>query len=122
MVRSSLMVALITMAFASLAGAMDENYAAWPPLRPEFESTGGGGIMIGGYNPVVSGDRCRTDFTATEPGPGGQVHHNSVEFDAVATQGGVLCTNGRWRSRDGSMSGTTPLRVFWKDGVARRSP
>jgi hypothetical protein len=45
-----------------------------------------------------------------------------VEFDAVPAQGGILCTDGKWRAVDGSASGTTPLRVFIKNGVARRSP
>jgi hypothetical protein len=40
----------------------------------------------------------------------------------VPAQGGILCTNGKWRSKDGSASGTTPFRVFLKDGVVRRSP
>jgi hypothetical protein len=39
-----------------------------------------------------------------------------------AGQGGTLCTNGKWRAADGSASGTTPFRVFIKDGVKRRSP
>ncbi|MBV1693702.1 MAG: hypothetical protein KGP27_04490 [Hyphomicrobiales bacterium] len=99
-----------------------EDFGAWALLTPRFESTGGGGIMIGEYEPVVAGDKCRTDFTATEPGPNGKVYYNSVEFDAVPAQGGILCTNGRWRARDGSVEGTTPLRVFIKDGVRRRSP
>jgi hypothetical protein len=51
-----------------------------------------------------------------------QIYHNTVEFDAVPEQGGILCTNGRWRGRDGSSSGTTPYRVFVKDGVMRGSP
>ena len=76
--------------------------------------------MIGGYDPVIVGDKCRTDFTATEPG--GKVYYNKVEFDAVPVQGGTLCTNGKWRAADGSASGTTPFRVFIKDGVKRRSP
>jgi hypothetical protein len=50
------------------------------------------------------------------------VYYNSVEFETLQVQGGTLCTNGRWRSRDGSASGTTPLRVFIKGGVVRRSP
>jgi hypothetical protein len=99
-----------------------DDYSAWSVLSPRFESTGGGGIMIDGYDPVVTGDKCRTDFTATEPGAGGKVYYNTVEFDAVQAQGGILCTNGKWRARDGSMEGTTPLRVFIKDGVRRRSP
>ena len=76
--------------------------------------------MIGEYDPIVVGEKCATDFTATEPD--GKVFYNSVEFDAVRTQGGTLCANGRWRARDGSMSGTTPYRVFFKDGVMRGSP
>jgi hypothetical protein len=76
--------------------------------------------MIGGYAPAVTGPVCATDFTATEPD--GAVHRNRVEFDAVPTQGGVLCANGRWRSLDGNASGTTPFRVFFKEGVVRRSP
>lgn len=97
-----------------------ENFEAWAPLQPVFESTGGGGIMIGGYDPVLVGDKCVTKFTATEPG--GKVYYNIVEFETVAAQGGILCTNGKWRAEDGSMSGTTPLRVFMKDGMRRRSP
>ena len=97
-----------------------EVYESWPVIQPSFPSTGGGGIMIGGYDPVVTGARCSTPFTATEPN--GTVHHNIVEFDAIATQGGILCENGRWRSADGSAGGTTPFRVFIKGGVARGSP
>ena len=105
----------------AVAGASaQENYASWELLKNPFESTGGGGIMIGGYDPVIVGDKCRTDFTATEPG--GKVYYNKVEFDAVPTQGGTLCTNGKWRAADDSASGTTPFRVFIKDGVKRRSP
>jgi hypothetical protein len=95
------------------AAAAQENYAAWPLLQPEFPSTGGGGVAIR----VVAGDTCATDFAAVEPN--GTAHHNIVEFDAVPAQGGVLCTNG---PRDGSASGTTPFRVFVKDGVRRGSP
>jgi hypothetical protein len=47
---------------------------------------------------------------------------NEVEFDAIPTSGGVLCTNGRWRAKDGSASGTTPFRVFIKDGIVHRPP
>ena len=107
-------------ALAVSAAAAQEDYASWPLLQSPFESTGGGGIMIGGYDPVIVGDKCVTDFTATEPG--GTVYYNSVEFDAVPAQGGILCTNGRWRARDGGASGTTPFRVFVKDGVRRRAP
>ena len=107
----------------AIAGALaEESYAGWEVLKNPFESTGGGGILIDGYRPVIVGSKCVTDFTATEPGPGGKVYYNKVEFDTVAVQGGILCTNGRWQALDGSMSGTTPLRVFIKDGVTRRSP
>lgn len=106
---------------ASSAGAQpDEAYEAWPVLPPTFESTGGGGIVIGEYRPVVNGAVCSTPFTATEPN--GTVYRNVVEFEAVPAQGGILCRNGRWRSADGSASGTTPLRVFIKDGVTRGKP
>ncbi len=105
----------------AIAGASaQESYASWELLENPFESTGGGGIMIGGYDPVIVGDKCRTDFTATEPG--GKVYYNKVEFDAMPVQGGTLCTNGKWRAADDSASGTTPFRVFIKDGVKRRSP
>ena len=105
----------------AMAGASaQENYASWPPLKTPFESTGGGGIMIGGYDPITVSDKCATDFTATEPG--GKVYYNKIEFDAVPTQGGILCTNGKWRAVDGNASGTTGFQVFIKDGVTRRSP
>lgn len=103
-----------------IAGSAQEDYTGWAQLVTPFESTGGGGIMIGGYNPISVTDRCRTDFTATEPG--GKVYFNAIEFDVVQVQGGVLCTKGKWTAKDGSMSGTTPFRVFIKDGVVRRSP
>jgi hypothetical protein len=113
-------LAASTLCLAAAGLSAQENYESWPVLQNPFESTGGGGIMIGGYKPVVAGAQCATDFTATEPN--GTVYHNSVEFDAVPAQGGILCSNGRWRARDGSAAGTTPLRVFIKDGVTRRSP
>ncbi|KAB2920077.1 MAG: DUF995 domain-containing protein [Hyphomicrobiaceae bacterium] len=97
-----------------------EDYGSWEILKNPFESTGGGGVMIDGYNPVIVGDRCVTNFTATLPD--GKVYDNVVEFETVQVQGGTLCTNGAWRARDGSSSGTTPFRVFIKNGVVRRSP
>lgn len=101
-------------------GLAQENYESWEVLKNPFESTGGGGVMIGEYNPVIVGNTCVTNFTATLPD--GKVHYNVVEFETVQVQGGTLCTNGAWRARDGSASGTTPFRVFIKDGVTRRSP
>ena len=119
----SISVTVVASALAALAASAavaQENYAAWEPLQSTFESTGGGGIIIAGYDPVIVGDKCVTDFTATEPG--GKVYYNTVEFEAVPVAGGTLCTNGKWRARDGSASGTTPLRVFFADGMRRRSP
>jgi hypothetical protein len=98
----------------------NEDYASWRLHTPTFPSTGGGGVTIGEYRPVIAGDKCTTDFTATLPD--GKVYYNTVEFDAVPAQGGILCHNGRWRARDGSSSGTTPYRVFFKDGLVRGSP
>ena len=105
---------------AALAQDRTENFETWRLHTPTFGSTGGGGVIIGEYRPVISGDKCSTDFTATLAD--GKVYYNSVEFDAVPAQGGTLCTNGRWRAKDGSANGTTPYRVFFKDGVARGSP
>ena len=105
---------------AAAALAADEIFDRWEVLKNPFESTGGGGVMIGEYNPVIVGNKCVTNFTATLPD--GKVYRNVVEFDTVQVQGGTLCTNGAWRAQDGSASGTTPFRVFIKDGVVRRSP
>ena len=101
-------------------GLAEENYESWAVLKNPFESTGGGGVMIGEDNTVIVGSKCVTNFTATLPD--GKVYYNAVEFEIVQVQGGTLCTEGKWRSRDGSASGTTPFRVFIKDGVTRRSP
>jgi len=101
------------------AGAQ-ERFEDWPLLTNPFPSTGGGGIMIHDYDPLIAGGKCTTKFRAVEPN--GTTYHNLIEFEAVETQGGVLCANGKWRSADGSASGTTPFRVFIKDGVRRGSP
>ena len=113
-------VALAVGAPAASAQSAPEDYASWPVLKSTFPSTGGGGVMIKGYDPVITGGKCVTTFMATEPS--GAVYFNVVEFEAVAMQGGTLCQNGRWRSFDGAASGTTPFRVFFKDGVFRGSP
>ena len=111
----------VASALTSISGAAaQEDYERWELLQSTFPSTGGGGIIIKEYNPVIVGDKCVTNFTATEPG--GKIYYNIVEFEVVQVQGGTLCTNGKWRAVDGSSSGTTPLRVFIKNGVARRSP
>lgn len=112
------LVALLALPAAAQAPA--EDFAAWPPLQDPFPSTGGGGIMIAGYRPVVAGAVCTTDFEAVEPN--GTRHRNTVVFDAVPAQGGILCTNGRWRSLTGDAAGTTPFRVFIRGGVIRGHP
>jgi hypothetical protein len=117
---TGLAVAAVLAPAAIPNAAAQEDYERWALLQSTFESTGGGGIMIKEYNPVIVGDKCVTNFTATEPN--GTIYYNVVEFETVQVQGGTLCTNGKWRAVDGSSSGTTPLRVFIKDGVARRSP
>ena len=118
--RNGAAMAVALMSLAMATASADDNYESWALLKTPFESTGGGGIMIGGYDPITVSDKCRTDFTATEPG--GKVYYNKIEFDVLPAQGGILCTNGKWQAVDGSMSGTTPFKVFIKDGVRRRSP
>lgn len=114
-----LAAALLGLALLAPAGA-EEDFAAWPPLVNPFPSTGGNGVMIDGYAPVLDGPLCRTPFQAVLPD--GTVFRNQAEFDAVPVQGGILCTAGRWRAADGSASGTTPFRLFLRDGVVRRAP
>ncbi|MBL8571636.1 MAG: hypothetical protein JNK84_21385 [Phreatobacter sp.] len=116
---ATLTVAMVSAAWVSAAWAQ-EDYGRWPLLRDPFPSTGGGGVMIGGYDPVVADGKCRTAFTATLPD--GTVYRNTVEFDAEPAQGGILCSNGRWRSADGAATGTTPFRVFIRDGFRRMAP
>lgn len=96
-----------------------DDYGAWPVLTSTFPSTGGGGITIKGYDPVITGAKCVTTFMAVEAGDNPAVYPNFVEFDAVPEQGGILCTNGAWRSFDGGAKGTTPFRLFFKDGAFR---
>jgi hypothetical protein len=100
------------------------NYESWPPLVNPFESTSGGGVMIDGYRPVISGEGasrvCRTDFTVKVPNE--PIVASEIVFEAVGVQGGILCTKGKWRTKDGAAEGTTPFEVFIKDGVMKRSP
>jgi hypothetical protein len=117
---AALAMGLILTWLSASAASAEESYESWAILKNPFESTGGGGVMIGGYDPVIVGNKCVTNFTATLPD--GKVYYNVVEFDVVEVQGGKLCTNGAWRARDGSASGTTPFRVFIKGGIVRRSP
>jgi hypothetical protein len=109
---------------AALSGGApaQENYESWPVLKSTFSSTGGGGIVIKGYDPVIVGNKCVTTFMAVEPGDKPNVYPNLIEFEAVAAAGGTLCKNGKWRAFDGGANGTTPFRVFFKDGVFRGSP
>lgn len=107
-------------ATAQTAPVLAEDYGTWPAHQREFGSTGGGGVRIGAYDPVVNGALCTTDFTANLAD--GTILRNTAEFDAVPTQGGVLCTNGRWRSLESDARGTTPYRVFLRDGMIRGWP
>jgi hypothetical protein len=118
----ALAVLAASLMLSSPAAQANEDYASWPPLRSTFPSTGGGGIMIKGYDPVITGGKCVTTFMAVEPGPNPNVYPNAIEFEAVPAQGGTLCHNGAWRSFDGGATGTTPYRVFFKDGTFRGSP
>ena len=97
-----------------------ENFADWPLLTSTFPSTGGGGYIIKGYDPVIIGGKCITTFMATLPP--NELYLHMAEYEAVPAQGGTLCTNARWRSFDGKDSGTAPFRMFYKDGVFRGSP
>jgi hypothetical protein len=100
---------------------MQEDYASWPLLRSTFPSTGGGGFTIKGYDPVITGGKCVTTFMAVEAGDNPKVYANVIEFEAVTAQGGILCRDGKWRAFEGGVTGTTPFRFFFKDGVFRAS-
>ena len=116
------MVCVAGLLLAAPAAMAGEAFESWPPLKSTFPSTGGGGIMIKGYDPVITGAKCITTFMAVEPGDSPNVYVNVIEFEAVPAQGGTLCQNGRWRAFEGGATGTTPFRVFFKDGVFRGSP
>ena len=121
---SVLAAACITALVALSGGAatdQGENYENWPVLKSTFPSTGGGGIIIKGYDPVITGGKCVTTFMAVEPGVNPNVYPNYIEFEARPANGGTLCVNGQWKSFDGA-SGTTPFRVFFKNGVFHASP
>jgi hypothetical protein len=105
----------------ALAQTPPANPETWPLLPQRFESTGGGGWVIDEYRPVVQGSFCVTDFVAVSP-DGQQRFANTVRFVASPLAGGTLCNDGRWRAKDGSAEGTTPLVVWIRDGVARRAP
>jgi hypothetical protein len=119
-VRSIAAAATLALGVATTAAVAEEDqFEKWPVLRSTFPSTGGGGITIKGYDPVITGAKCITTFMAVEPGPNPNVYTSVIEFEAQPAQGGTLCTNGKWRAFDGGASGTTPFRVFFKDGVWR---
>jgi len=120
-----MMRALFVLAVAIMLGSAThaaENHAGWPVLQSTFPSTGGGGITIKGYDPVITGGKCVTTFMAVEAGDNPKVYSNVAEFDAIPTAGGILCTNGTWRAFDGGGSGTTPFRFFFKDDIFRAAP
>ena len=120
--RALAVLGLGCLLLTTVAALAQESYESWPPLNSSFPSTGGGGITIKGYDPVITGGKCVTTFMAVEPGPNPNVYSNVIEFEAVPAQGGTLCQNGKWRAFEGGASGTTPFRVFFKDGVFRGSP
>jgi hypothetical protein len=120
--RAIAAIIIASLGLAVASASAEENYESWPLLRSTFPSTGGGGILIKGYDPVITGGKCITTFMAVEPGDNPKVYPNVIEFEAVAIQGGTLCRNGKWKSFDGGVEGTTPYRVFFKNGVFRGSP
>ena len=67
--------ALIALGLTTAPALAQEDFSTWRLHVPKFESTGGGGVMIGEYNPVISGDKCSTEFTATLPD--GKVYYNT---------------------------------------------
>ncbi len=113
------LISLILIASCTSGAHAVDDYAAWPVLTSTFPSTGGGGMMIKGYDPVITGAKCITTFMAVPAGDNPAVYANVIEFDAVPEQGGILCNNGKWRAFEGGAAGTTPFRVFFKDGVFR---
>ncbi len=119
--RRALFFAAVTMALCS-TGHAAERYENWPILKSTFPSTGGGGITIKGYDPVITAGKCVTTFMAVETDDNPIVYSNVAEFEAVPTDGGILCTNGKWRAFDNGGSGTTPFRFFFKDGIFRAAP
>ena len=113
----TLCAAALTLALPAVA---QENYESWPPLVNPFESTGGGGIMIGGYDPVVVDRHLRDRLHGDHAGRRGLLQHDRVRRRADPGRHPV---HRRQMARaDGSASGTTPFQVFIKDGMKRRSP
>ena len=117
--KAALMVAAAVLAAGLMASAVSAQPENWPVLPETFESTGGGGWMITQYRPVVDGAVCKTDFVTVSP-DGKDTYPATVEWTAMPRDGGIYCAAGKWRTKDGSGSGTTPLEVFIRDGVVRR--
>ncbi len=115
-------IAALAMSLSATTAFAQDNFDAWPLLKSTFPSTGGGGMMIKGYDPVITEGKCITTFMAVESGPNPKVYASLITFEAVPAQGGTLCQNGQWKAFEGGASGTTPYRVFFKDGVFRGSP
>lgn len=117
-----LALALMLPLAAAVPVHASDDYSSWPVLKSTFPSTGGGGITIKGYDPVIMGATCITTFMAVEAGEKPAVYSNVVEFEAMPQLGGILCTNGKWRSFDGSANGTTPFQIYFKNGVFYAKP
>ncbi len=95
--------------------AAQPNYDSWPVLQNPFESTGGGGIMIGEYRPVVFGKFCTTNFTATTPK--GEVYYNGVDFDAVPVAAARCAPRAAGVRSTAAPTARRRCEVFIKDGV-----
>ena len=79
--------------------------------------------MPGDGSFLAGGDHANLDRTRTRANKAnGAVIGFRIEFEAQPLAGGTLCHNGRWRAFDGGAKGTTPFRIFFKDGVFRGSP
>lgn len=115
----ALLFSILIPAWGEADAQTQTDYNSWPVLKNPFPSTGGGGVLIDGYDPIVSNGKCKTDFVAIVEG---KRYSNEVEFDAIPIQGGILCKDGKWRAKDGSADGTTPFEVFIKNGVVRMKP
>ena len=113
------LAACLALAGTIVSALAQSGPANWPVLPETFESTGGGGWMITQYRPVVDGATCRTDFATISP-DGKDRYPATVQWTAIPRDGGIYCAEGKWRTKDGTGSGTTPLEVFIKDGVVRR--
>src|SRR2546423_15687508 len=111
-------IVIVGLALTLASGAAaQESFETWRLHTPSFPSTGGNGVIIGEYRPVIVGDKCTTDFTATLPD--GKVYYNSVGFDAIPMQGGTLCTEERWRGADLRADRLTPPPPSCQDRVGR---